>query len=184
MRIQSLEPTPNPNAFKFILDQELSETPRSFQSQEAANASSLAKAIFEIGGIESVFYFENFVTVAKTEDADWENVMTQAGQLLIDFEIEDLVEEATQAESGEATSVAADDEELLEKITLVVDEMVRPALAGDGGGLDILSLENNTVFIRYQGACGTCPSAITGTLGAIERLIQHQVSPDLKVVAA
>jgi Fe-S cluster biogenesis protein NfuA len=181
MNINSSEPTPNPNAFKFILDEELASRPRSFQSIDAASSDPLATSLFEIEGLESVFYYENFVTVAKQEEADWEAVMTEAGQRLIDFDASTLpAEEAVVEEQSEGGETS----EILAKINVVIDEMVRPALADDGGGLEVLGVDQNTVFIRYQGACGTCPSATSGTLMAIERLIQHQIGPDLKVIPA
>ena len=66
----------------------------------------------------------------------------------------------------------------------MLDHKVRPALAGDGGGLEVLGLEGNKVKIRYQGACGSCPSAITGTLMAIEGLLRRDINPTLEVVSA
>ena len=60
--------------------------------------------------------------------------------------------------------------------------MVRPALAGDGGGLEILGLRGNILTIRYQGACGSCPTSIKGTLVAIESLLKRELSPSIEVV--
>ena len=59
----------------------------------------------------------------------------------------------------------------------------RPALAGDGGYLEILGLKEHTLSIRYQGACGSCPSSLTGTLMAIEGMLKQEVDPDLEVIA-
>jgi Fe-S cluster biogenesis protein NfuA len=61
---------------------------------------------------------------------------------------------------------------------------VRPALAGDGGGLEVLGMDGYTVKIRYQGACGSCPSSISGTLMAIEGLLKRDIHPALEVVSA
>jgi Fe-S cluster biogenesis protein NfuA len=69
------------------------------------------------------------------------------------------------------------------KINDILDEKVRPALMGDGGYLEILGLKENTLSIRYQGACGSCPSSLTGTLMAIEGMLRQEVDPDLEVVA-
>ncbi|MFZ1519381.1 MAG: NifU family protein, partial [Ignavibacteriaceae bacterium] len=60
----------------------------------------------------------------------------------------------------------------------------RPALAGDGGGLEVLGLDGYTVKIRYQGACGSCPSSISGTLMAIEGLLKRDVNPAINVIPA
>jgi Fe-S cluster biogenesis protein NfuA len=76
------------------------------------------------------------------------------------------------------------DNELLKQINSLLDMRVRPALAGDGGGLEVLGLDGYTVKIRYQGACGSCPSSISGTLMAIEGLLKRDIHPSLEVVPA
>jgi len=57
-------------------------------------------------------------------------------------------------------------------------------LARDGGWLEILELEDSTLKIRYEGACGSCPSSLTGTLMAIENMIQDEIDPEIKVIVA
>ena len=54
---------------------------------------------------------------------------------------------------------------------------------GDGGYLEIIDLTDRTLKIRYQGACGSCPSSLTGTLMAIESMLKEQIDPDLEVIA-
>ena len=70
------------------------------------------------------------------------------------------------------------------QINELLDQKVRPALAGDGGGLEVVGIDGYTVKIRYQGACGTCPSAISGTLMAIEGLLRRDINQALEVVPA
>jgi Fe-S cluster biogenesis protein NfuA len=60
---------------------------------------------------------------------------------------------------------------------------VRPALAGDGGWLEVMSLKDHTLSIRYQGACGSCPSSLSGTLMAIEGMLKQEIDPEIEVVA-
>ena len=73
---------------------------------------------------------------------------------------------------------------LLKKINEILDTRVRPALAGDGGGLEVMGLDGHTLKIRYQGACGSCPSSIRGTLVAIENLLRREVNSTIEVVSA
>ena len=75
------------------------------------------------------------------------------------------------------------DDPRLTKINEILDEKIRPALAGDGGWLEVLSLTDHTLTIRYQGACGSCPSSLSGTLMAIEGMLKEQVDPEIEVVA-
>ena len=73
---------------------------------------------------------------------------------------------------------------MLGRINELLDDRVRPALAGDGGGLEIMGLEGKTLTISYQGACGSCPSSTAGTLMAIQNLLQSEVDDELVVTLA
>jgi Fe-S cluster biogenesis protein NfuA len=70
---------------------------------------------------------------------------------------------------------------MMSRINALLDDRVRPALAGDGGGLEVLGLEGKTLFIRYQGACGSCPSSTAGTLMAIQNLLQSEIDDEMVV---
>ena len=66
-------------------------------------------------------------------------------------------------------------------IESLMDEIIRPALANDGGGLEVLKVEGNDVMIKYLGACGSCPSSTGGTLAAIERALKGYCDPNIEV---
>lgn len=72
--------------------------------------------------------------------------------------------------------------DLMKQINQVLDQKIRPALANDGGGLEVMGLEGLTLRVRYQGACGSCPSAQRGTLAAIEGLLRRDVHPGIQVL--
>ena len=74
------------------------------------------------------------------------------------------------------------DDPRLHAINRMLDEQVRPYLLADGGGLKVLGLDNNVLRVHYQGACGTCPTASSGTLYAIESMV-HRIDPDIVVEA-
>src|SRR5213596_4410451 len=88
----------------------------------------------------------------------------------------------TAAVGGAIAAVTSDDPRLL-RINEILDEKVRPYLMGDGGYLEILDLTDRTLKIRYQGACGSCPSSLSGTLMAIEGMLKQEVDPELEVIA-
>jgi Fe-S cluster biogenesis protein NfuA len=73
------------------------------------------------------------------------------------------------------------DRERLDKINEILDEQVRPYLQGDGGDLYVLA-RGQRLTVHYQGACGSCPSSLSGTLAGIESLVR-QIEPDMEVVA-
>jgi Fe-S cluster biogenesis protein NfuA len=84
---------------------------------------------------------------------------------------------------GGAIAAAANDDPKIAEINALLDERIRPYLAGDGGWLEIIGLEESTLKIRYEGACGSCPSSLTGTLMAIENMIREEIDPAIAVVA-
>jgi Fe-S cluster biogenesis protein NfuA len=69
-----------------------------------------------------------------------------------------------------------------ERISELLDEQVRPYLQGDGGDLYVVALKGNMLEVHYQGACGSCPSSISGTLAGIEGLVRS-IEPDIEVIA-
>ncbi len=177
--IEDVELTPNPQALKFVLNEKLLnlET-RQFPDQESAKDDPLAAGIFKIDGVVSVFYMDKFVTIEKSPKASWGQIQKP----LIEF-VKGFDRNLVPAEK-EVEPFKGGDNELLKQINSLLDQRVRPALAGDGGGLEVLGLEGYTVKIRYQGACGSCPSSISGTLMAIEGLLKRDIHPSLEVISA
>lgn len=176
MKVLNFEPTPNPNAMKFNVDGTLiSGGSRSFDTPSAAADDPLALSLFALEKVATVFYMPGFVTVEKTPNADWATLAPSIARV-----IETTERAASVASAGEAATGDA----MLDRIQDVIDRQIRPALAADGGGLEIVSLEGKQLRIRYQGACGTCPSAIAGTLSAIQNLLQAEVDEHLEVTAA
>ncbi|MHC4899174.1 MAG: NifU family protein [Planctomycetota bacterium] len=184
MQVLSIQPTPNPNAYKFIVDKQLLDAgTRHYDTAQDAQGDALAAALFAVPGVETLYFAENFVTVSTGADADWRALHEQVKGVL-DTHFVDTEDAAQTAQPTAGAGPDTDDPDLLRQINEILDDRVRPALAGDGGGLEILSLENKALTIRYQGACGSCPSAIAGTLRAIENLLQMEVDQELAVLPA
>ncbi len=184
-KISDIEETPNPNAVKFILREAVSNgTAKSFSSASQAANDPLAKALFDVGNVVSVFYMDKMITVEKDEAGDWDDLLPV---LAVPIRAAESVGAAAGAAAaaamgGSLGAITSDDPRLM-KINEILDEKVRPALMGDGGYLEILGLKEHTLSIRYQGACGSCPSSLTGTLMAIEGMLKQEVDPELEVVA-
>lgn len=177
--VQDVDLTPNPNALKFILNERLlNYETRQFSNAKEAENDPFAKAIFEIQGVVSVFYMDKFVTIEKSKEANWGSIQRAFINILKEFDKRLLPPEKSITISEPETN------QLLNKINELLDQKVRPALAGDGGGLQVLGMEGMVVKIRYQGACGSCPSAISGTLTAIEGLLRREVHPAIQVIPA
>jgi Fe-S cluster biogenesis protein NfuA len=191
MKVKSVQPTPNPNAFKFLLDGRVLATGvRNYTSPAEAKGDALAERLFAIPGVDTLFFCDNFITVSMREEADWRAVHDEVVELLEAQEATVAVPAAAApAEGGrvgatELPPPSEADAELLRQINDLLDDRVRPALAGDGGGLEVLGIRDKTLHIRYQGACGTCPSSINGTLMAIQNLIQTEIDESVQVVSA
>jgi NFU1 iron-sulfur cluster scaffold homolog, mitochondrial len=185
-KISDIEETPNPNAVKFILREPVSNgVARQYGSADLAENDPLAKSLFDVGHVVSVFYMDRMITVEKDDEGDWDELLPT---LAVPIRAADAVNgsaaaaAAAAAVGGSIAAVASDDPRLL-KINEILDEKVRPALMGDGGYLEIIGLSDHTLSIRYQGACGSCPSSLTGTLMAIESMLKQDVDPELEVIA-
>ena len=182
-KIAEIEYTPNPNAVKFQLKEAIAVGfPKSFPSAEIAQADPLAKALFEVGHIVSVFMQDKWLTVTKDDGASWPDLLPKLAAPI----------RSAPSASGQAPGEAPKrdfnalydpNDEVLQKVQKVLDEAILPALAADGGGLEIVGRHEKQVMIRYQGACGTCPASLTGTLAAIEGLVQKEIDPELVVIS-
>ncbi|MGI8495705.1 MAG: NifU family protein [Pyrinomonadaceae bacterium] len=185
-KIADIQETPNPNAVKFILKEPVSHgTSHSFKSVEETEGNTLAKSLFEIGEIESVFYMDKMITVEKTDEADWDEILPLLAVPIRAAESVKVQSAAAGAGTtvGGAIGAALADDPKIREIEAILDERIRPYLASDGGWLEITEFENNTLKIRYQGACGSCPSSLTGTLMAIENMIKEEIDPEIEVIA-
>ncbi len=186
-KIADIQETPNPNAVKFILREPVSwGTSHSFKTAEDGAADALAKSLFDISDVVSVFYMDKMITVEKTDEAEWDEILPE---IAVPIRAAEAVKPSNGNGRGAAESVggaiaaAASDDPKLREIEALLDERIRPYLAGDGGWLEIVELAGDTLRIRYEGACGSCPSSLTGTLMAIENMIREEIDPELTVIA-
>jgi Fe-S cluster biogenesis protein NfuA len=174
-KISDIEETPNPNAVKFILREPVSNgVARQYGSADLAENDSLAKSLFDVGHV---------VSVEKDDEGDWDELLPALAVPIRAAEaVNSSAAAAAAAVGGPIAALTSDDPRLL-RINEILDEKVRPALMGDGGYLEVLGLQEHTLSIRYQGACGSCPSSLTGTLMAIESMLKQEVDPELEVIA-
>jgi len=182
-KISDIEETPNPNAVKFILREPVSNgVARSYGSADQASDDPLATSLFDVGHVVSVFYMDRMITVEKDDEGDWDDLLPTLAVPIRAAEAVNSPSDVGAAVGGSIGAVIGDDPRLA-RINEILDDKVRPALMGDGGYLEVLGLADHTLSIRYQGACGSCPSSLTGTLMAIEGMLKQEVDPELEVVA-
>ena len=184
-KIAEIEPTPNPNAMKFVLKEPLTwGITRSYDNAAQAQDDPLALALFDIEHVTNVFYVDHWITVTQDGQADWKELMRTLAAPIREAPgaDEQSVQVAAQAGAPAMEQMSEADRERLDRINEILDEQVRPYLQGDGGDLYVLGLQDKTLTVHYQGACGSCPSSISGTLAGIESLVR-QIDPEIEVVA-
>lgn len=168
-----IEPTPNPNALKFILNQQVkSEGNSYYRSPLECKENPLACALFTIRGVDQLHFFDNIITVTKFSYEDWEEVEPK---------VSDCIEEKIKGHNPsyydpdpEAERRSKLSKELL-GVEEILDRTIRPGLQGDGGDIQCLSFEDEVLVVKYMGACGTCPSSTTGTLEAIKAILRDEL---------
>ncbi len=191
-KVQKTSETPNPLAMRFHMDSKVvASGSRSYPDVESAQADNTAARLFELPHVTSVFYVGNTVTVNIDEEGDWDDVLTPIADILEETlappaepmqEDDDFDPHAAGAgiiRPENFFALALEDQ--VHHLNRIFDEMVRPGLAGDGGGLELLGIEGSTVKIHYEGACGSCPSSTSGTLMYIEGAVQRKAHPELTV---
>ena len=192
MRIVRVEETPNPAALKFIMEGPVvTAGSLSFSSgeedEEYAGDDPLARALFKVGAVE-LFLCQDYVSVTMFSSNAWEHFMDDV-KSAIETNLLPPGEKPATAEKKDSFVNTIDREtfpqlpnnEKESIIESLMDEIIRPALANDGGGLEVLKVEGNDVTIKYQGACGSCPSSTGGTLAAIERALKGYCDPNIEV---
>lgn len=181
------EATPNPNSMKFVLNFELAPEGLSFDYTHADEAktgekeSPLAIELFGFDFVKRVFISNNFVTITKDEATQWENVLFETKQFFKTY-FED--KKPVFAESTmKSLEVVAGDSETVQKIKLVLNDYIRPAVESDGGAINFHSFEEGVVKVLLQGSCSGCPSSTITLKNGIENLLTRMV-PEVKEVVA
>lgn len=180
-KIKEIERTPNPDAMRFVLGKPLTNgVTKSFENAELAEGDELASALFAIDNVVNVYFVDKYVTVTQDGEAVWSELLRQLAPPIREATTQ---EDAVEHDEVHATKeVQESDDPRMQKINKMLDDQVRPYLLADGGGLKILGLDDNRLKVHYQGACGTCPTASSGTLYAIESMVKR-IDPDIQVVS-
>jgi Fe-S cluster biogenesis protein NfuA len=177
-----IQPTPNPNALKFILSVPVKTTGNStYKTPSECGENTLALELFKIRGIDQLHFFENVIAITKFSYEDWDSVEKNVSKVLMEFlPAHDASYNDPNPEEDRRKNLTP---ELLQ-IEEILDRTIRPGLQGDGGDIQALTYKENILMIKYQGACGTCPSSTTGTLEAIKGILRDEFNPEIEVYIA
>ena len=185
--VTEIELTPNPRAVKFILDQiVLDSGSKTIEAGSYLETDIFATNIFALEIIDLVYCRENFVSITLQSPDLWV-IFKDKIKNIIEADLKKYEEGDDEVSSSilddfdrEKYPELSDDEKAI-IVEAIMDESIRPALANDGGGLEVIEVDGPIVRIRYQGACGGCPSSTGGTLRVIEYHLKSQLDPEIKV---
>ena len=185
------EVTPNPAVMKFVSNKKIVPNTYEFKNIDEAKDSPLAIELFHLPFVKEVFMDENYVSVTKYEVADWEEINMQLREFIRDYlaDGKDVVTaEAIQKskETVEQKTTGTDYDDTSLQIIDILEEYVKPAVAGDGGNILFQSYEeeSGTVSVILQGACSGCPSSTFTLKNGIETMLKNMMGEKIKEVVA
>jgi Fe-S cluster biogenesis protein NfuA len=169
------EGTPNPATLKFLPGRDvMGAGTADFAAASAADRSPLAHALFQLPGVARVFLGGDFVTVTKSDLAEWQALRPEVlGVIMEHFVAGRPVMEGSHDEVDE--DVAEEDRAVVEQIKELLDTRVRPAVASDGGDIVFRGYREGVVLLHMQGACSGCPSSSATLKHGIENMLRHYV---------
>jgi NFU1 iron-sulfur cluster scaffold homolog, mitochondrial len=183
------EATPNPDTLKFLPGQPVAGAagPFDYPGPEAAGGSLLARALFQIDGVERVFLGADFVSIGKAADRDWKHLKPHILAGIMDHFIAGLpvVDDDITDDAGDAPVYTGAAAEIVAEIRELIETRVRPAVAQDGGDIIFHRFDTDTgiVHLSLRGACAGCPSSTMTLKQGIENMLKTYV-PEVTAVEA
>ena len=173
------ELTPNPNSLKFLPGKKVSNS----GSYEITNKddvdNELVRNILSVNGVEGIFLGQDFISVNKNDEVQWDDIKHIVISLINDFYVngKEFVIDKNLTQENQSTS------EIEEKIIKILDQKIRPAVAKDGGDIKFKEFKNGIVKVQLQGSCSGCPSSTMTLKQGVQNLLCHYL-PEVKKVEA
>jgi NFU1 iron-sulfur cluster scaffold homolog, mitochondrial len=182
------EMTPNPETMKFVANKLLYPGKSlDIPDEASAKASPLAVELFSFPFIKSVFIASNFVTLTKTAETGWSDVIPSIREFLKQYLEENRAvvneEELAAMKQTDGNAILADDSDVVKRIKELLDNYVRPAVEMDGGAIQFKSYDEGVVNLALQGSCSGCPSSMITLKAGIEGMMKRMI-PEVKEVVA
>lgn len=180
------EMTPNPETMKFVANKLLYPGKSiDFPDETSAGPSPLAKELFAFPFIRSVFIASNFVTLSKTADTQWEEVIPTVREFLKQYleEGKAVINEDQIVKKADHNTVSAVDSDVVKRIKELLENYVKPAVEMDGGAISYKGYEDGVVKLMMQGSCSGCPSSMITLKAGIEGMMKRMI-PEVKEVVA
>jgi len=185
------EHTPNPDTLKFLPGKKVSEIgPIEFLKNDKSITVPLANKILSLEGTVMVFFGEDFITVKKEKDLNWEDlkhgIISEINEYYLkgkEFVVGKDIKQEKISSDPSSSSHSTQSNEVISKINEVLDSKIRPAVAKDGGDITFKSFENGVVTVELKGSCSGCPSSIMTLKQGVQNLLCHYI-PEVKSVEA
>ena len=172
--------TPNPNSLKFIPGKLVSNN-GSFEINNKDEVNNdLIRNILSINGVTGIFLGEDFLSVNKKENTNWEDVKHIVISLINEFYSDGkkfIIDKKLDNEKQ------ANFDEIEKQIIKILDTKIKPAVARDGGDIQFKEFKNGVVTVQLQGSCSGCPSSIMTLKQGVQNLLCHYI-PEVKEVIA
>ncbi len=177
------EQTPNPQTLKFLPGKVVMEEGTAFfQNVEEGSNSPFAKRLFELEGVEGVFFGSDFITITKNQSLDWQVMKPLIlGSIMDHYNSGDVTINNPKKNDDTSLKVDENDTDIVKQIKELLDTRVRPAVAMDGGDIVYDSFKDGVVYLHMQGACSGCPSSTATLKMGIENMLKHYV-PEVQEV--
>ncbi len=179
------EQTPNPDTLKFLPGKRVSEVgPVEFLKKDKNIKVPLANKILSLEGTLMVFFGEDFITVKKEKNLNWDNLKYGIISEINDYYSKGndvIIKKDTKKLDKNKSSEKPD--EIINKINEVLDAKIRPAVARDGGDIIFKSFKDGIVEVELKGSCSGCPSSTMTLKQGVQNLLCHYI-PEVKSVEA
>jgi NFU1 iron-sulfur cluster scaffold homolog, mitochondrial len=182
------EATPNPDTVKFLPGLPVAgfHGPFDYPDAASAKASLLARALFQVDGVERVFLGADFVSISKASARDWKHVKPMVLAAIMDHYMAGLpVVDTSEKSEEDETAYEGETAEIVNEIKELLETRIRPAVAQDGGDITFRSFDPETgiVHLNMRGACAGCPSSTQTLKMGIENMLRTYV-PEVTAVEA
>lgn len=182
-----VQQTPNPNALKFIVPTKWINFVWECVNEKDAAKSSLAKELWNLGGVKYLMFGSDFVSINKSVEIEWNDLQGKVLEVIDEFLSKDrgLFEDVPSAEWETKAECAVDREftEFEHKLIQTINEKVQPVLASHGGMVKFIGFDDGIVTLDMQGACRGCPSSQFTLQNGIQNLLGYYFPEVKKVVS-
>jgi Fe-S cluster biogenesis protein NfuA len=173
------EVTPNPNSLKFLPGKKVSNSgPYEITNKDQVQ-NELVRNIMSVNGVEGIFLGQDFISVNKNNNINWDEIKHIVISLINDFYAdgkEFVIDENIKEEDLDLSEIES-------KIVKILEEKIRPAVARDGGDIKFKEFKDGVVKVQLQGSCSGCPSSTMTLKQGVQNLLCHYL-PEVKEVVA